>query len=274
MAISLLQHFSLFRRFLLPAACLLLGAVQAHAGLIAHYTFNETSGTTAADSSGNGNTGTLTNMTGSEWTTGKVGGGLTFDGTNDYVGLGNVHNNLGDATVSAWVYVQGGSGTWRSILMKNKILGFELNSGNGITLFFGNGSAWGSGVNSASTVSMNQWVHVAGTRPGSTVTMYIDGVSDGTGSNSATGSNSLSLGIGARQLVSSANGHLPGIIDDVRLYNTALSASDVSALAAMGGNGDGAGAPEPAETFAFLGLLTAAGLGFREWRSRRKAKTA
>jgi hypothetical protein len=36
----------------------------------------------------------------------------------------------------------------------------------------------------------------------------------------------------------------------------------------------GAGAPEPAETFAFLGLLSAAGLGFREWRSRRKAKVA
>ena len=268
MATPCTHAFALLRRFLLPAA-LLLWVAQAHAGLIGHWKFDETSGTTAADSSGNGNTGTLTNMTGSEWTTGKVGGGLTFDGTNDYVGLGNVHNNLGDATVSAWVYVQGGSGTWRSILMKNKILGFELNSGNGITLFFGNGSGWGPAASSASNVPMNQWVHVAGTRSGSTVTVYIDGVSDGTSSNSATGSNSLSLGIGAKQLVSSANGHLPGIIDDVRMYDHALSAGEISALAA-----GGAGAPEPAETFAFLGLLTAAGLGFREWRSRRKAKAA
>jgi hypothetical protein len=60
-----------------------------------------------------------------------------------------------------------------------------------------------------------------------------------------------------------------GIIDDVRIYDSALSASEVSTLYMAG-----ADAPEPAETFAFLGLLTAAGLGFREWRGRRKAKAA
>ena len=57
-----------------------------------------------------------------------------------------------------------------------------------------------------------------------------------------------------------------GLMDDFRIYDHALSASEVAVLAG--------GAPEPAETFAFLGLLTAAGLGFREWRSRRKAKAA
>ena len=60
-----------------------------------------------------------------------------------------------------------------------------------------------------------------------------------------------------------------GTLDEFRMYDHALSAGEISALAAMG-----AGAPEPAETFAFLGLLTALGLGFREWRSRRKAKAA
>ena len=53
------------------------------------------------------------------------------------------------------------------------------------------------------------------------------------------------------------------------MYDHALSASEVSALAAAGGS-----APEPASVFASLGLLTAAGLGFREWRSRRKTKAA
>ena len=61
-------------RFLLLAA-LLLRVAQAHAGLVLHYKFDETSGTTATDSSGSGNTDTLTNMAGSEWSTGKVGGG-------------------------------------------------------------------------------------------------------------------------------------------------------------------------------------------------------
>ncbi|HEY4478920.1 MAG TPA: hypothetical protein VI981_00990 [Candidatus Paceibacterota bacterium] len=51
-------------------------------GLVAHYTFDEGSGTTAGDSSGNGNTGTLTPTTGGPtWTSGKVGNGtLQFDG--------------------------------------------------------------------------------------------------------------------------------------------------------------------------------------------------
>ena len=63
-----------------------------------------------------------------------------------------------------------------------------------------------------------------------------------------------------------------GLMDDFRIYDHELSASEVSAL--YSGSEGGAGAPEPAETFAFLGLLTTAGLGFREWRSRRKAKVA
>jgi len=55
-------------------------------GLVGHWTFNEGAGTTASDSSGNNNTGTLIN--GPIWTTGKIGQALDFDGVNDYVDLG------------------------------------------------------------------------------------------------------------------------------------------------------------------------------------------
>ena len=64
-----------------------------------------------------------------------------------------------------------------------------------------------------------------------------------------------------------------GLMDDFRIYNHELSASEVSDL--YSGSAGGAGtAPEPASVFASLGLLSAAGLGFREWRSRRKTKAA
>ena len=86
MAISCLHPFALLRRFLLPAA-LLLFVAQAYAGLVLHYKFDETSGTTAADSSGSGFHGTLTNMSGTEWATGKVGGALSFDGSNDRISV-------------------------------------------------------------------------------------------------------------------------------------------------------------------------------------------
>ena len=94
----------LCRRLLFPVTLLLLCVAQAHAGLVLHYAFDETSGTTAADSSGSGNTGTLNGMTGAEWTTGKIGGALSFDGTNDYVeaiGYKGI-TGTGARTVALW----------------------------------------------------------------------------------------------------------------------------------------------------------------------------
>src|SRR3989344_1656894 len=60
-----------------------------NSSLVAHYTFDEGNGTTAGDSSGKGNTGTLTN--GPTWTSGKVGSGaLSFDGVDDIGSAGAI----------------------------------------------------------------------------------------------------------------------------------------------------------------------------------------
>src|SRR5262249_6143253 len=55
--------------------------------LLAHWPFDEGSGATAADATGNGNTGTL--QGGAIWTSGRFGGGLRFDGVDDYVQINN-----------------------------------------------------------------------------------------------------------------------------------------------------------------------------------------
>jgi hypothetical protein len=77
-------------------------------GLVGQWKFDESSGsTTAADSSGSGNTGTLTNMaTSTAWVSGQIGNALEFDGTNDYVNAGSASNldDLSVMTVSAWIY--------------------------------------------------------------------------------------------------------------------------------------------------------------------------
>jgi hypothetical protein len=71
-------------------------------GLIGHWTFDEGSGTTVADSSGNNNTGTLVN--GPTWDTGKIGGALSFDGSDDYVDASNLSYNTDyPLTVSLWI---------------------------------------------------------------------------------------------------------------------------------------------------------------------------
>ena len=73
-------------------------------GLIAGYAFNEGAGTTAADASGNGLTGTLSN--GAGWTTGRYGNAVQLDSNNDFVNLGNptALQLTGSMTVSAWIY--------------------------------------------------------------------------------------------------------------------------------------------------------------------------
>ena len=62
-------------------------------GLVGYWTFDEGSGTTAVDSSGNGNTGTLNgSMTGNDWVPGKYGSSLDFDGSDDYINVDDVAN--------------------------------------------------------------------------------------------------------------------------------------------------------------------------------------
>src|SRR5688572_17807364 len=70
-------------------------------GLVAAYAFDEVSGTTAVDATGAGNNGVVV---GGTWAPGRYGGALSFDGTNDYVGLpalGTFYNS--GFTLEAWV---------------------------------------------------------------------------------------------------------------------------------------------------------------------------
>ena len=269
----------LSRRLLLPAA-LLLCVAQAHAGLIAHYKFDETSGTTAADSSGSGNTGALTNMAGTEWATGKVGGALNFNGSGGYVQLSQV-TAIGStsSTVAMWVKIPvppngnlGASERVGNIIgnyNSSPNMNLEVHNKGKIRYFWNNGE---KSVFGSLDLRDNQWHHLAFVRDKDNDKLfgYIDGVVDLTTNGSASDvSFNTSFRIG-RDNRGGSGIPFHGSIDDLRIYDSAFSAGEVSALAA----GGGAGAPEPAETFAFLGLLSAAGLGFREWCSRRKGKAA
>ena len=76
---------------------------EAQTGLVAAYGFNETSGTTSVDASGNGNNGTLTN--GAVFASGKNGNGLSLDGVNDYFEAPETSSIdiRGTITISAWI---------------------------------------------------------------------------------------------------------------------------------------------------------------------------
>ncbi|MHC4168510.1 MAG: hypothetical protein ACYSWQ_16280 [Planctomycetota bacterium] len=72
---------------LIVSVTALLAAGTASADLVGHWRFDEGSGTTAFDSSGNGNDGTLNG--GPNWVVGYLGGALEFDGSDDWVDCGN-----------------------------------------------------------------------------------------------------------------------------------------------------------------------------------------
>ena len=91
--------------FLVFLLSLTTGSAQANLsdGLVAHWPLDEGGDGTARDASGNGNDGTLNGPT---WDSGKFGGALSFDGSNDFVDCGNSSTldfGTGDFTVSAWI---------------------------------------------------------------------------------------------------------------------------------------------------------------------------
>jgi hypothetical protein len=206
-------------------------------GLVGWWTFDEGNGTTAYDSSGFGNNGTLTNFNWtatSGWTTGKIGKALSFDGVDDYVGI--PHSNSLDLvnafTVSVWVKYNTLSQA-EVILWKGT--GYDPTYGLG-TIAAENGFRYWwtkSGVRYSSNLIPIQagiWNYIVFTYDGSIMKCYLNGV-DRNVNNSVSApldSFAQSLLIGKR-LISE---YVPfnGLIDEVRIYNRALSADEIKVL--------------------------------------------
>jgi hypothetical protein len=198
-------------------------------GLVAAWGFNEGTGTTTRDASANGNTGTLVN--GPTWSTGKTGGALLFDGSNDRVRVSD-SNSLDlktAATFEAWIFPTAAPSGWRTILQKEVDAYFFTASGGG------NGDRPTSGgtfngacctfVSSTSALPANTWTHVAATYDGTRIRFYVGGVL--VASQAAAGSyqvNTSPLWIGGNAVYGE---HFKGKLDDVRVYNRALSAAEI-----------------------------------------------
>ncbi len=195
--------------------------------LVAWWKFDEGSGTTAYDSACS-NDGTISEAA---WTSGKIGGALSFDGVNDYVSCPNdVSLNVpGGLTISAWVYMNA-TGVYPAVVTKGAgtndwgyCLQFKSDTRK-IDLFLENANE--SWVNSAKTpVPLSQWTHIAAVYGSNTIRYYFNGTPDG--SYTVTGGsikpNSANLLIGKR-----IDGFvLNGKIDDLRIYNEALSPKDI-----------------------------------------------
>ena len=197
---------------------------------VAHWTFDDGAGTVALDSSGNASDGIL--MGDPQWVPGARGGALEFDGIDDYVDCGNpaVLDITGDITLMAWIKVAAFTKTWETILGKgDDSYRMSRGPGDGDSIHFGaNGT--GDNLNASTVVTTNTWRHVALVYNGASKTIYIDGVEDARDASSGN-INSSGYNFYVGQNSQQADRYLTGLVDDVRIYNKALSPLQIRELA-------------------------------------------
>jgi hypothetical protein len=205
------------------------------ASLIGHWTFDasDISGTTAFDRSGQGNNGTLTN--GPTQTTGKVGGALNFDGVNDWVNIpSNAQTPIGASarTVAFWIYTV--PSTWASnvntpfeygVSGTRNAFGFDMDVYPIVEYY-----AWVDGFSAPSgALSQTGWLQVVVRYDGSTNYIgYINGVQVGARIlGGILNTINTNINIGRSSL---AGSYYFGYIDDVRIYNRALTPAEITTL--------------------------------------------
>jgi len=214
-----------------PASCM-------DYGLVGYWNMDEGTGTTAYDGSDEGNDGTL--IGGPKWTAdssplaGGAGGGsaLQFDGVDDYVDCGNDESlNITDViTIEAWIKwtidPSTTSDNWPTIVNRANDNGYRLAHSQTATYFeFGVIKASGGYIASTTSPVKDVWYHVVGTYDLSKLRIYVNGKFENdldlTGSIS---SNNYHTIIGDR---SALDRSFTGSIDEVRIYNRALSAEEI-----------------------------------------------
>jgi len=218
----------------LVSFCLVLGLALSsavRADLVGWWRLDEGSGTTAFDSSGNGNDGTI--LGNPQWVAGKVGGALDFDGDGDYVNCGNdpIFDITEEITLTVWVNSNdNGNSAHNCWLGKgDNAYAIKHQSGNYLEFFIYDG-AWHSTNYSTDITSLNgDWHHMAGTFDGSELKFYLDGelaanlVYSGT---IGTAAHNVTIGENSQ----ATGRYFDGMLDDPRIYNEALSQNDIKSI--------------------------------------------
>ncbi|MCF6148045.1 MAG: S8 family serine peptidase [Candidatus Kuenenia sp.] len=192
--------------------------------LLGYYNFEEGAGTIAGDSSGNGNDGTINGV--AIWTSGvnEIGGGLQFDGVDDYVDIGDI--DLTDAfSIAAWIKI---SSMGKLMIVGKTFQTYQFFVSPEGNLMFQRNSA--TPINYPAALVPDTWYHVAITFDTTNgMSLYLNGNMVSTnGDVSITNENNAATKIGA-------TGFTPmhffsGVIDEVRIYNRALSSQEMQNL--------------------------------------------
>ena len=211
-----------------------LPKVRTEEGLVAQWHMDENGGTNVPDSSSNGNHGTLNVGSGdnanSKWVNSKEGLGkaLEFDGGNDYVKVpdSNSLDGFSAMTIEAWVKpdvtsgsntilakVKSGQESYRLTICNDKFYGIIENGVH-------------SGGGSFSISATTDWQHLALLYDGSTITLYVNGIRDSTTFSYTYGVGTTATDLWIGKWYSNTD-FFNGIIDEVHIYNRALTEQEI-----------------------------------------------
>jgi hypothetical protein len=204
---------------------------------VAYWRLGETSGTTLVEDGGNYSG----SYTGSPTlnSAGAVAGNAAaaFNGSSQYAEVAYSENlNPSVFSVEAWAYPTGGAGNFRAVLSSRNVQsgplilsGFIIyaSDSNKWQFWLGAGSAWSRP--DGPSVSLNEWVHLVGTFDGTAQRLYVNGVLQATATPSFITNAARPLRIAAGLNEGSPDFYFPGSIDEVAIYNTALSAARIAA---------------------------------------------
>jgi len=164
---------------------------------------------------------------------GVVGKALSFDGSNDAVsiGLGGLVGTTPKLTVSAWINVKGGENTLKAIVsdtVSQASFHFQLDTDNKLQVYFYGPSRQPFSTTLFNSANFNKWFYGVGVWDGTYGRIYVNGIQEGitsAGSGSIAAPYNMFIGEGFN-----LGRFFNGLIDDVRIYNRALSAGEVMAL--------------------------------------------
>ncbi|MEC4749970.1 LamG-like jellyroll fold domain-containing protein [Methylomicrobium sp. Wu6] len=198
-------------------------------GLVAAYGFEEASGTKVADASGNGNIGTINGAV--RITNGHSGKALQFNGTSNWVTVNDSASlDLSTGmTLEAWVYPLSQTDGGNTIILKEASGAemYALYSEEDVNLpisYINNGDY--SGVQGPNRLPVNTWTHLVATYDGQYQRLYVNGVEvDNSAQSGLIQQSTGVLRIGGN---SQWGEYFKGYIDEVRIYNRALTATEIN----------------------------------------------
>ncbi len=210
--------------------------------LVGHWKLDENSGYMAEDSSGKGHDGTVTNTTAPDWQPARIDGGLDLDGTDDYVDVAD-HADLDLST-------QGTLACWAKMDLFKNFAGlihkgdqknfsdeaYTVQLWSGSYVYFGLKGSANRNLTCPTHLLTNTWYHIAAVWDSTGMRVYLNGVLEKSSTSTVVAMNSAGdLNLGAQLPVYYSNSYknLPfdGVMDDIRIYNRALSATEILDLA-------------------------------------------